>query len=86
MKNSVNLGEGCPGEEEREDVGRVEADEAAGVGPGLGLRPGEREAEAEETRGQQEGKLSSGGHLHNEELHNRNADSITVQIGNHRHK
>ena len=44
-----NLGEGSPGEQQREDVGRVEADEAACVGPGLGL--GLRLGEAEQTRG-----------------------------------
>lgn len=43
----TNLGEGSPGEEQREDVGRVEADEAACVGPGLGLGLRLREAEAE---------------------------------------
>ena len=53
----TNLGEGSSGEKQREDVGRVETDEAARVGPGLslGLRLGE--TETEQTRGRQENKL-----------------------------
>ena len=51
MIDFPNLGEGSPGEQQREDVGRVEADEAACVGPGLGLGLRLGEAEAEQTRG-----------------------------------
>ena len=51
----TNLGEGCSGQEQGKDVGRVEADEAAGIGSGVTLWVGksEAEAEAEETRGRQ---------------------------------
>ena len=52
-----NLGEGGPRQEQREDVGRVEADEAAGVGSGLCLGLGAAQAEAEEARGGQQRKL-----------------------------
>ena len=57
MIDFTNLGEGSSCEKQREDVGRVEADEAACVGPGLslGLRLGE--AETEQPRGRQENKL-----------------------------
>ena len=68
---TTNLCEGCPCEQEREDVGRVEADEAAGVGSGLrlGLWPGEGEADAQQTRGRQQKKLRiEKRRLYNEEL------------------